>query len=65
LVRNCPELASTIEQPRALLAATAGRTFPDRRYAALIRIFFATGDRRAEVAETLDELIAPRVSRRR
>jgi site-specific recombinase XerD len=40
----------TIEQLRALLAVTAGRTFEDRRDAALLRIFFDTGARRAEVA---------------
>lgn len=40
----------TIDQLRALLAACAGRTFEDRRDAALVRIFFDTGARRAEVA---------------
>ena len=41
----------TIDQLRALLAACAGRTFEDRRDAALLRIFFDTGARRAEVAD--------------
>jgi site-specific recombinase XerD len=40
----------TIEQLRALLAACTGRTFEDRRDEALLRIFFDTGARRAEVA---------------
>jgi site-specific recombinase XerD len=40
----------TLDQLRALLAETNGRTFEDRRDAALLRIFFDTGARRAEVA---------------
>jgi site-specific recombinase XerD len=40
----------TIDQLRALLAACAGRTFEDRRDEALVRIFFDTGARRAEIA---------------
>lgn len=41
----------TIDQLKALLAETAGRTFEDRRDAALLRMFFDTGARRAEVAD--------------
>jgi site-specific recombinase XerD len=41
----------TIEQLRALLAETSGRTFEDRRDAALLRIFYDTGARRAEIAD--------------
>jgi site-specific recombinase XerD len=41
----------TIEQLRALLAETSGRTFEDRRDAALLRMFFDTGARRAEIAD--------------
>lgn len=40
----------TLEQLRALLNACAGRTFEDRRDEAMVRIFFDTGARRAEVA---------------
>lgn len=40
----------TIDQLRALVAETSGRTFEDRRDAALLRLFFDTGARRAEVA---------------
>lgn len=40
----------SIDQLRALMAETIGRTFEDRRDAALIRIFFDTGARRAEIA---------------
>lgn len=40
----------TLDQLRALLAACSGRTFEDHRDEALIRIFFDTGARRAEVA---------------
>ncbi len=40
----------TIEQLKALIAATQGNTFEDRRDQALLRIFFDTGARRAEVA---------------
>lgn len=40
----------TIDQLRSLLAACSGKTFEDRRDEALIRIFFDTGARRAEVA---------------
>lgn len=40
----------TIDQLKALLAACSGRTFEDRRDEALIRVFFDTGARRAEVA---------------
>jgi site-specific recombinase XerD len=40
----------SIEQLRALLAATSGKSFEDRRDAALLRLFFETGARRAEVA---------------
>ena len=40
----------TIDQLKALLAETSGRTFEDRRDAALLRMFFDTGARRAEVA---------------
>lgn len=40
----------TIDQLRALLAACAGRDFENRRDEALVRIFFDTGARRAEVA---------------
>ena len=40
----------TIEQLRALLAETSGKSFEDRRDNALLRIFFDTGARRAEIA---------------
>lgn len=40
----------TLDQLRRLVAATSGKTFEDRREEALIRIFFDTGARRAEVA---------------
>lgn len=40
----------TLDELRALVAACDGRTFEDRRDAALIRIFFDTGARRAEIA---------------
>ena len=40
----------TIDQLKALLVETAGRTFEDRRDAALLRMFFDTGARRAEIA---------------
>lgn len=40
----------TIDQLRALLAACSGKSFEDRRDEALVRIFFDTGARRAEVA---------------
>jgi site-specific recombinase XerD len=40
----------TIDELRSLLAVTSGKSFEDRRDAALLRIFFDTGARRAEVA---------------
>jgi site-specific recombinase XerD len=40
----------TLDELRAVLAACAGKTFEDRRDAALIRLFTTTGIRRGEVA---------------
>lgn len=40
----------TIDQLKALLATCSGKSFEDRRDEALIRVFFDTGARRAEVA---------------
>ena len=39
----------TMDQLGAILATTSGRTFEDKRDEALIRLFFSTGLRRAEV----------------
>jgi site-specific recombinase XerD len=41
----------TMDQLAAILATTSGRTFEDKRDEALIRLFFSTGVRRAEVAK--------------
>lgn len=41
----------SLDELKAIIGATAGRTFDDRRDAALIRLFLSTGVRRGEVSE--------------
>ena len=40
----------TMDELRAIVGACSGRTFEDRRDEALVRLFFSTGARRAEVS---------------
>ena len=40
----------TLDELRAILGACAGKSIEDRRDEALIRMFFNTGARRAEIA---------------